>query len=169
MNELLIKNIRNECFRIEEDSQYSSKSHYNISTRWDFYNNFINITIAILSALAGLTIIKDFPVISLIIMIFLTCLTALNAATNPSKRASIHKVVAGEYNCLKNDVRVFREIELLNIELPIDEIKTQVHLFSERRNQLNRNSPNIPRWAYTKTQSDFNNKFNQYDIDKEKQ
>ena len=39
--------------------------------------------------------------------------------------------------------------------------------YSDRRNQLNSSSPNIPRWAYEKTQRDVNQGFTKYNIDKE--
>ncbi|CQH18194.1 MULTISPECIES: SLATT domain-containing protein [Enterobacterales] len=169
MSNELIEKIKEECLRIEEDALYSSKSHYNASSPWEKCNLFIGIPIAILSAIAGLSALKDMTTITIVISFLLTCLTAINTALNPSKRAGHHKSAAGEYNNLKNDVRLFREIELIEINSPDKELKNKIKVFSDRRNQLNISSPTIPRWAYEKTQSDVNDGFTQYSIDKEKE
>ena len=168
MSSQLIEKIKDECSRIEEDALYSSKSHYNASSPWEKCNLFIGIPIAILSAIAGLSALKDMTNITIFISFVLTCLTAINTALNPSKRAGHHKSAAGEYNNLKNDVRLFREIELIEVTLSENDLKEKIKVFSDRRNQLNISSPTIPRWAYEKTQSDDNNGFSQYAIDKEK-
>ncbi|UAN48162.1 SLATT domain-containing protein [Serratia sp. JSRIV001] len=168
MDNQLIEKVKKECFRIEEDALYSSKSHYNASSPWEKLNLIIGIPIAILAAVAGLTALKNMPTTTIIISFVLTSLTALNTALNPSKRASQYKSAAGDYNNLKNDVRIFRELELFETKLTDKEIKEKINVFSDRRNQLNKSSPTIPRWAYKQTQSDFKNDFVRYEIDKEK-
>lgn len=75
--------------------------------------------------------------ITIFISFVLTCLTAINTALNPSKRAGHHKSAAGEYNNLKNDVRLFREIELIEVTLSENDLKEKIKSFSDRRNQLN--------------------------------
>ncbi|WP_308343880.1 SLATT domain-containing protein [Serratia marcescens] len=168
MNSQLIEKIKNECLRIEEDALYSSKSHYNASVPWDWCNLIIGVAIAILAAITGLSAIKDMTTVTIVISIILTVLTAINTALNPSRKASQYKSAAGEYNNLKNNVRIFREIVLHETPLPDNELKEKIQIFSDNRNQLNITSPTIPRWAYKKTQSDFENDFVRYDVDKEK-
>jgi hypothetical protein len=167
MNRQLIEKIKNECLRIEEDALYSSKSHYNASVPWDKCNLIVGVAIAILAALTGLSAVKDMTIVTIVISIILTILTAINTALNPSKKASQYKSAAGEYNNLKNNVRIFREIELHETNLPDKELKEKIQVLSDHRNQLNITSPTIPRWAYKMTQSDFNNDFVTYDVDKE--
>lgn len=168
MNTQLVEKVKDECLRIEEDALYSSKSHYNASVPWEKCNLIIGVPIAILAALTGLSALKEMTTVTIIISLTLTVLTALNTALNPSRRAGQYKSAAGEYNNLKNNVRIFREIELHETNLPDKEIKERVKIFSDRRNQLNISSPTIPRWAYKKTQADFENDFVKYEIDKEK-
>ena len=91
MSNQLIEKIREECLRIEEDALYSSKSHYNASSPWEKCNLIIGIPIAILSAIAGLSALKDMTTITIVISFLLTCLTAINTALNTSKRAGHHK------------------------------------------------------------------------------
>ncbi len=46
MNQKLIQTVISECHRIEEDALYSSKSHYNVSDRWDKLNLWFRCTIS---------------------------------------------------------------------------------------------------------------------------
>ena len=167
MNSNLIQSIVDECHRIEEDSLYSSKSHYNVSDRWDKFNLILGVPLGILTALSGLAAIKNSTIIVVFISILATVLTSLNTSLNPSKRSALHKASANEYNKLKNDVRIFREIELIDNDFSDKELKEKIVYFSNRRSQLNSSSPNIPSWAYKKTQSDVKNGFTKYQIDKE--
>jgi len=168
MNLQLISSVTAECHRIEEDSLFSSKSHFNVSDRWDKFNLILGVPLAILTALGGVAAIKSTTTVVVLFSISATVLSSLITSLNPSKRAALHKSSAIEYNILKNDVRIFREIELVTPQLTEKEIIERLHIFANRRNQLNSSSPNIPRWAYEKTQSDVNNGYTTYHVDKEK-
>ncbi|HGY7212888.1 TPA: hypothetical protein ACNTFT_005272, partial [Escherichia coli] len=71
-------------------------------------------------------------------------------------------------------VRIFRELLISNYDFTDDDtnidqvLVEKLTIYSDRRNQLNASSPNIPRWAYKKTQHDVNQGFTNYNIDKEK-
>ncbi|WP_247176571.1 SLATT domain-containing protein [Escherichia coli] len=174
MNNNLIQTIIRECYRIEEDALFSSKSHYNVSDRWDKLNMWFGVPLAILTALSGVAAIKSSTNAVILISIVSTTLTALNTSLNPSKRAALHKSSANEYNKLKNEVRIFRELLISNYDFTDDDTNIEqvlvekLTIYSDRRNQLNASSPNIPRWAYKKTQHDVNQGFTNYNIDKEK-
>lgn len=116
MNQKLIQTVISECHRIEEDALYSSKSHYNVSDRWDKLNLWFGVPLAILTALSGIAAIKSTANAVVAISITATILTALNTSLNPSKRAALHKSAANEYNKLKNEVRIFREILTSNFD-----------------------------------------------------
>ncbi|WP_281549366.1 SLATT domain-containing protein [Kluyvera cryocrescens] len=167
MNQKLIQTVVSECYRIEEDALYSSKSHYNVSDRWDKLNMWFGVPLAILTALSGIAAIKSTPDAVVIFSIMATILSALNTSLNPSKRSALHKSSANEYNKLKNDVRIFRELLISDFEFTDKVLVDKLTNYSDRRNQLNASSPNIPRWAYEKTQNDVNDGFTQYKIDKD--
>ena len=167
MNQKLIQTVISECHRIEEDALYSSKSHYNVSDRWDKLNLWFGVPLAILTALSCIAAIKSTANAVVAISITATILTALNTSLNPSKRAALHKSAANEYNKLKNEVRIFREILTSNFDFTDKTLIEKLTSYSDRRNQLNSSSPNIPRWAYEKTQRDVNQGFTKYNIDKE--
>ncbi|MEG3135652.1 SLATT domain-containing protein [Rouxiella sp. T17] len=167
MSNQLIDKIVDECHRIEEDALYSSKSHYNVSSRWEKFNLILGVPLSVLAAVTGIAALKNLPNATIIISFILTILTALNTALNPSKKGSLHKSAAGDYNILKNEVRVFREIDLHDTVLTEKDLRSKLKVYSDRRNQLNHSSPNIPQWAYKKTQQDIKNNFAIYQIDKE--
>lgn len=167
MTSKLLESIVAECHRIEEDSLYSSKSHYNVSDRWDKYNLWLGVPLGILTALSGLAAVKSTTSVVVMISLTATVLTSLNTSLNPSKRAALHKASATEYNKLKNDIRIFREIELIDTGLTQKQLKDKITYFSNRRGQLNSSSPNIPRWAFKKTQNDIQKGDATYHVDKE--
>ncbi|MHC8796670.1 SLATT domain-containing protein [Escherichia coli] len=117
--------------------------------------------------MSGIAAIKSTANAVVAISITATILTALNTSLNPSKRAALHKSAANEYNKLKNEVRIFREILTSNFDFTDKTLIEKLTSYSDRRNQLNSSSPNIPRWAYEKTQRDVNQGFTKYNIDKE--
>jgi hypothetical protein len=162
-----IKKIIEECYRIEEDALYSSKSHYNASSCWERRNLYIGIPTTILAALAGVSALQDYVWVTVAISILVAVLSALNTFLNPSEKNNQHRVSASAYNALKNNVRLFREIDLLKENFPTEEMAEQLKVYSDVRNQLNSSSPNIPAWAYKKTQEDINNNYASYRIDRE--
>ncbi|CAI1685198.1 SLATT domain-containing protein [Serratia liquefaciens] len=165
----LIPHIKEECHRIEEDSLYSSKSHYNTASCWEKRNLWIGIPTTVLAAIAGISALESYTWFTVGTSVLVAVLSALNTFLNPSEKANQHKASASAYNTLKNNVRVFREIELLKENITTDEISEQLKNYSDTRNQLNSTSPSIPLWAYKKTQEDINNNYATYKVDKEKQ
>ena len=105
--------LSKEAERIEEDSIHSAKGHFNASDIWRCRHYWLGIPATILGALAGAAIVKDWTVLASLLSLAATILTALVTFLKPTERASEHKTVGDQYLALKNDARVFREIELL--------------------------------------------------------
>lgn len=157
--------VHTECARIEEDCTYSSKSHFNASDTWLLRHYLIGIPATLLGIIAGAAIIKAAPGIAAICSLISTILAALVTFLKPSERASIHKSIGDQYLALKNDARLFREIELLVITKPniaLDGTKSLV----KRRNALNQGSPTIPKKAFQKARSGIEQGEANYIIDK---
>ena len=76
-----------------------------------------------------------------------TILAELLTFLKPSERAAQHKTVADQYLALKNDTRIFREVDLLQVE-GTSELSEMLRTLSQRRNELNQGSPEIPRTAF---------------------
>ncbi|MRS14400.1 SLATT domain-containing protein [Enterobacteriaceae bacterium RIT691] len=155
MNQELIESIKRETTRLEEEIWYCAKSHFNASDRWEKINLWIGLPTSILAATAGISAFKDQTELTITLSIALTILTTISTFLNPSQKASRHKNSGVAYNKLKNSIRLFREVELINTPLNEQDIKKRLLTYSELRNNLNGTSPNIPRHAYLKAHSDI--------------
>jgi hypothetical protein len=59
----------------------------------------------------------------------------------------MHRTAAGQFLALRNDARLFREVELLQSDR-LNELTKRLKVFSATRNELNLKSPSIPRRAF---------------------
>jgi len=136
----LKQKIRVELQRMEEDCVHSGKSHFNASSRWQLWNYFIGIPSVILSACASSAFFGDHATVAGLMTSAVTVLAALITFLKPSERSSEHKSSGDQYLSLRNDARVFREIELEQITHDVAAI-AGMNGFTKRRNELNQASP----------------------------
>lgn len=143
----IVEALQRESSRIEEDSIHSAKSHFNAASTWSARHYSIGIPATVLGAAAGAAAIKSCPEVAGLLALAGSILTGLLTFLKPSERASAHKTAGDQYLSLRNDARVFREISLL---LEGDGIASadQLKALSDRRNELNQGSPEIPRQAF---------------------
>lgn len=138
--------LRHEAYRIEEDCLYSSKSHFNAASTWRRRHYGIGIPATVLGAAAGAAFVKEWPLLAQLFAIAAPILTGLLTFLKPSDKASEHKQVADQYLTLKNQTRVFREVELLQNETNAVQ---RLQELGNKRNELNQTSPDIPRSAFS--------------------
>lgn len=136
----LLDRIVAELLRMEEDCTHSGKAHFNASTRWTRWNYAFGIPSVVLSAAAGAAFFKDYAVVAGLMSSGVTILTALMTFLKPSEQAASHKSSGDQYLALRNDARVFREIQLSQI---VDDAAAIAGMngFTTRRNELNQASP----------------------------
>jgi hypothetical protein len=163
MSELIEKLIK-ESKRIEEDAEHSFKGHYNASDIWAKRHLWLGIPSALFAALAGIVIIKECAVLSAAFAISSAALTTILTFIKPSEKAEVHKAVAGQYQKLRNDTRLFHEIEVLNSN-DEDFLKNRLLELSGRRDDLNNSSPLIPNKAYEQAKKDIDDGRAQYRAD----
>jgi len=139
--------IRTEAENVEEDSRLSARGHFEAAGSWEKRHLWIGIPATGLAAIAGVSAFAEFEILSGIVALSVATLTALFTFLNPSGRASGHLSAGNAYKALQNDVRIFYQIECRQT-IPIDEQCGCLKELNDRRNELNRKSPQIPRWAY---------------------
>jgi hypothetical protein len=73
-------------------------------------------------------------------------LSAINTFLNPNEKESAHLTAAHAYDKLNNEARLFWSIESWqsNEEVLTSRLKEMI----DRKDKLNSDSPQIPRWAY---------------------
>jgi len=158
--------IINEAKRIEEDSLYSAKGHFCTGRRWTCLHLWLGGISVALSAIAGASALSQFDyhnIVAGIISIIVAGLTAVITFINPNDRASIHKKSGNMYSSLKNDARIFYDIEVneLDDKKSIEDLKR----LNDRRNKLNLESQIIPGWAFKKARKGIEEGEAKYKVD----
>lgn len=158
--------IINEAKRIEEDSLYSAKGHFCTGQRWNRLHLWLGTISVAFSAIAGASALSQFDyhnVIAGVISIIVAGLTAVITFINPNDRASIHRRSGNMYSSLKNDARIFYDIEVnkLDDKKAVEDLK----ILNNRRSKLNLESQIIPDWAFKKARKGIENGEAKYKID----
>lgn len=161
--------IINETKRIEEDSIYSAKGHFYAGQCWVNINLWLGGTAAVLSAIVGASALSQFTnhnIVAGVLSIIVTGLTAVVTFINPSERSSVHQKTGNKYSALKNNARIFYDIEVDNM----DEKKaiTDLKKLNDKRNKLNLESHQIPKWAFEKARKGIEEGEAKYKVDNSK-
>lgn len=159
-------NLIAEARRIEEDAEHSAKGHYNAGNRWSRYHLYIGLPAALISAIAGAAAFKNFPELAGGLALLVTALTTVLTFLKPSEHAEMHKAAAGQYHTLRNQARIFREIELAD-EMESDAAKMRLLELARTRDELNATSPGVPRCDYDKAKKDIDTGRSRYQVDGE--
>lgn len=159
--------IKTEAERIVEDSIHSAKAHFNAGVSWKRRHYWMGVPATILGALAGASIIKGCPELAGLLSLVATILTALVTFLKPSDWASAHKSAGDQYLALRNDARLFCEVELLEPEDTCTHAD-KIRILADRRNELNQSSPEIPRRAFESARKGIDEGETRYRTDQEK-
>lgn len=162
----LIPKLIAEARRIEEDAEHSAKGHYNAGNRWGRYHLYIGLPTALISAIAGAAAFKNCPELAGGLALLVTALTTVLTFLKPSERAEMHKAAAGQYHALRNQTRIFREIELAG---GLESVAAKIRLLelSRLRDELNASSPGVPRCDYEMAKIDIDHGRSRYQVDEE--
>lgn len=163
----LVQKIAAEACRIEEDSEHSFKGHHNAADRWGRYHLWIGLPAALVAALASAAAFKDCPELAGGLALFSTALTTVLTFLKSSERAEIHKSAAGQFHKLRNQTRIFREIELA-VGLSEADARERLLQLASQRDDLNATAPGIPRSDYEKAKQDIDEGRARYQVDQEK-
>ena len=163
MNELK-QNLCNELQRIEEDSLYSMKGHYNASARWRWWYNILGIINVVCSVIAGITAFSEIEIAIKIAAIATAVITALTTFLECSKKAENHRASGNSFLKIKNKARYLREIGFSQISDV--EFEQRVSEILEQKDELNSVSLPIPDFAYEKAQKKKKKGYADYNVDK---
>jgi hypothetical protein len=158
--------LRREAERLEEDTLYSSKGHFNAEDTWVRRNYWLGVPATVLGAVAGATLIKSQPEWATAFTLLASLLTGLMTFLKPNERAALHRAAAGQFLALRNEARFFREIELLQSDR-LDKLTERLKELSAARNELNLNSPSIPRRAFVAARKGIEEGEATHKVDKE--
>lgn len=163
MSELRIKLI-NELDRIEEDSLYSMKGHYNASARWQWWHSFLGIINVICSVVAGITAFSEIDILIKIATIIVAVTTGLTTFLECSQKVESYKTSGNSFLKIKNKARYLKDIKS-NL-LDEKDFEVAVNEILEQKDELNSVSLAIPKFAYKKAQKEIEQGFADYKIDR---
>ena len=145
----MIESLRVEAQRIEEDSIYSAKRHFNACEIWTKGHYVLGIPAALLAALVTTALIKNHTEWAQLLALTSALFAGLLTFLKPNDRASQHRAVGNQYLALRNDSRMFREIDLIE---PVEDSKKGERLrrIAQRRTDLNASAPTTGNWAFQK-------------------
>jgi hypothetical protein len=166
VDQIKISALRKEAERLEEDTLYSSKGHFNAEDTWVKRHYWLGVPATILGAVAAATLIKSQPELATVFTLLASLLTGLMTFLKPNERAALHRAAAGQFLALRNEARFFREIELLESDR-LDELPAQLKALSAKRNDLNLKSPSIPRRAFVAARKGIEEGEATHKVDKE--
>lgn len=143
----LRSSIEREAARVEEDALYSARGHFEASRGWTLAHYSIGVPTAVLAAIASALALSDQTTFAGIVAIAVAALSALSTFLNPSKNAQQHQAAGAAFNEVRNRARLLREIDL-RASKDEDGLADSVKSLAARRDELNKASPGIPRWAF---------------------
>ena len=146
-DQALISALSREAARIEEDATYSSKSHFNAEDTWVSRHYWLGVPATALAAIAGAALVKSQPEWASAFTLVASLLTGLMTFLKPNERAAMHRAAAGQFLALKDEARLFREVDLVQTH-KLEEFPGKLKALSAIRNELNQKSPAIPRRAF---------------------
>lgn len=138
-----------EAGRIEEDALYSSRGHFQAALIWGRIHLWVGLPIAVLAAIGGAVGLKSHPVPAAMIAAAVAALTAGATFLNPSGRSQSHHTSGVRFNSLRNQVRIFREVDL-RTDISIGDLTEKLRIHAAKRDELNEASPQIPRWGFVR-------------------
>lgn len=162
----LASKLSAEALRIEEDVEHSFKGHYNAAARWARYHLWLGLPSALLAAVAGAAAFKNQPELAGALALASTALTTVLTFLKPSERSEIHKTVAGQYQALRNQARIFREID--RDGMAPEQAKARLLELAKSRDELNQGSPAIARCDYELAKQDIDSGRARYRADEAK-
>lgn len=142
--------IIKEAKRIEEDCLYTSKGHFGASRFWSNFHLWIGIPTVILAGVVGTATISQIcngVLVVGVVSVILIVLSAVSTFLNPRERANLHLNAGNNYEALRNTVRIFWTIDCWRSDSD-DLLTQQLKTYSQEKNRLNRECPQVPRFAY---------------------
>lgn len=151
MEDKLKSNIIKSAKRIEENSLYAFKSHYNSSAIWSFIYHILTVGIIITSSvtIAYTFSDKSYDLIR-ILAISSLILSSLAMFFNAGDKIRLHKEAGDEYSCLNSQAQSFLDIEIQVYEET--DIKAKIFELRDKRDKLNSKYPRPLPLGYTMAQ-----------------
>mgnify|MGYP001560610487 CR=1 FL=1 len=143
----LLDEMHAEASRIEEDSLYSAKGHFEAGRVWGNAHLGLGIPTVVIAAIASASAFKEEIVAAGVLAIAAAVLSAVSTFLNPSERSQLHHHAGVKHNSLRNRIRMFRELDLKSGAGEGD-LLASLKALAQERDDLNLSNPQIPKFAF---------------------
>lgn len=160
--------IINEAKRIEENCLYTAKGHFLAAQFWTNFHLWVGIPTVILAGVAGTAALAKFDndnIVAGILSIVVVVFTAVATFLNPKERSNTHLVSGNNYDSLLSRVRIFWTIDCWR-ENSEEILTLKLKEFSDERERLNRECPQVSKRAYKKAKKGIQEGEANYKVDK---
>ncbi|MDA3047666.1 SLATT domain-containing protein [Campylobacter sp. JMF_08 NE1] len=157
--------IIDEAFRLEEDCTYSAKGHFESAKQWRYLYYMLMLFSIITLMLSISNIFVNFSICHIILNITAGLITVIIIFLNPQEKYISHQNSGNHFLSLRNEIRIFREIEISSLEL--NQKIEKISFLSKKRDELNINSLPISTYGYENAKKQIETDKNTiYEIDK---
>ena len=149
--------LNTEAKRLIVDATYTARGHMVAGVRWSMYSYWLGLPTSIASTLlaggAGISAVTESrPWITAVLAFAAAILSAAHGFLRPGERADEHSLKGNRFIALRNDARLFRELDLRS-QTPTAELINRVRDFRKRYAELNETPPlRIPPTDYKTAQ-----------------
>jgi hypothetical protein len=141
------KAVRIECARLEEDALYSARGHFEAARTWGRVHLLIGIPSSAIAALAGISAFNELPEVAGALAVLVAALTAVSTFLNPSEKSQSFHAAGAAFNAVRSRARFLREVTSLT-DTPDSDLAAQLAELTGQKDDLNQQSPPIPRGAF---------------------
>jgi hypothetical protein len=161
--------------RLEETTLYSMKGHHCAARRWNGRNLWLGLPTVIISTIAGGAAFTQaskeifwLGILAGVLSLIVAVLSAITTFLNPNEKENGHFTAAHAFDKLNNEARMFWSIECWRTENTDEVLTARLVSLLERKDKLNSDSPQIPRWAYLEAKKGIEGGEAIFKVDKER-
>jgi len=151
-NKLRFKIIE-ETKRLEQDALHSFKGHFNAADLWGKIHLLLGSITAVASTIAGASIFSkaggNWIYLTGTLGLLAGVLAAILTFVDPNKKANIHRNAGADYKHMRDKSRIFYEIKCQS-DSNDTELTQELEALRNQYNELAKEYPVIPDWAYKK-------------------
>jgi hypothetical protein len=133
---------------MEESTLLSAKGHWVAANRWASCHLCVGLPTTVLAAIAAAAWFKrsETYVIAGVISTIVAALSAVSTFLNPNSKSAAHLKAGNGYDALQTKVRIFGTIECFDESEAV--LTKRLKDLAAEKEKLNRESPQVPTWAY---------------------
>ena len=157
--------IINEAKGLEEDVLYSSKARFAMSNFWYYLHAIFGIIVIggsiLFGALSFANLNLPIPINTLSLMVIV--ISMLQVFFNPFEQSRTNKNLGDEYNKLKQEIRLFYNIEVH--KNAFDENMRKIKIFAEEKSSIDYKSSPILGFFYNRAKKSIEKKEHKHKVD----